>query len=305
MFGQFLLAWLFVQCYSERIKFGEKPPPCYQDISKIGEDLCKDFSDQVKKCGVVYTRKTSPYVVGGTEAYPGSWPWMVMLRVKGVKLCAGSILNRNWVLTAAHCFDYVQLQNASVWTVTSAKHHSNCTDTTEQEWPVASIVIHPLYVASTNENDIALIKLSTPLQYNCRSQPVCLPDDRTPLKVGRMCKIAGWGMTFGKGSSTALNELSLPVMDGSLCGSPEFYGSRYFHNKMVCLGYPQGGVDACNGDSGGPMVCQKDGTWVLSGVTSWGIGCAQAKRPGVYTRVRPFMPWIKQHLNVKDTDIIG
>ncbi|XP_014787085.1 transmembrane protease serine 2 [Octopus bimaculoides] len=273
----------------------------------MGQNVCNAMKStgHTNECGISFIRKRISYIVGGTEAYPGSWPWIVMLLVSGVRMCAGTILNNDWVLTAAHCFDYAQLRNASLWNVTSGKHHSNCTDTTEQEWPVSQIVIHPGYVAPTNENDIALLKLSKPLTYNCRTQPICLPKDDKPLKTGRFCKIAGWGMTFGKGSRTALNELTLPVINGSLCGSLEYYGNRYHEENMVCLGYPEGGLDACNGDSGGPMVCNNNGKWILSGVTSWGLGCAQPKQPGVYTRIRPFMTWIKKYLNANENGIVG
>ncbi|GFR31329.1 serine proteinase stubble [Trichonephila clavata] len=64
---------------------------------------------------------------------------------------------------------------------------------------------------------------------------------------------------------------------------------------FICAGYPNGGKDSCEGDSGGPMVLQEDdGRWVLAGVISWGIGCALPNQPGVYTRITKFAEWINQ-----------
>ena len=63
--------------------------------------------------------------------------------------------------------------------------------------------------------------------------------------------------------------------------------------------YVEGGIDTCQGDSGGPLVCQENSTapFVLQGVTSFGIGCAEPGYPGVYTRVSKYVNWIQSHIN--------
>ena len=64
---------------------------------------------------------------------------------------------------------------------------------------------------------------------------------------------------------------------------------------MICAGVPEGGIDACYGDSGGPMVCTSDESPYLCGLVSWGIGCARPGKPGVYTEVSYYVDWIHEH----------
>ena len=89
-----------------------------------------------------------------------------------------------------------------------------------------------------------------------------------------------------------LNQVTVPVMGRSQC---EAFYVDMIGPSMMCCGYEGGGMDSCSGDSGGPLVCQRKnkGPWFLYGITSWGIGCAEPKKPGVYTAVSTYRNWIQ------------
>jgi len=97
--------------------------------------------------------------------------------------------------------------------------------------------------------------------------------------------------------SSVLRQVVVPIISQTQCSQPSFYGS-YITDNMLCAGYTDGGKDACHGDSGGPLVCKVHDRWWLHGVVSYGSGCAQLRKPGVYTRVTKFVDWIQQHLDM-------
>ncbi|TWW79554.1 Serine protease hepsin [Takifugu flavidus] len=102
-------------------------------------------------------------------------------------------------------------------------------------------------------------------------------------------------LTFNGHLADVLQEAHVPIISDAVCNAPDYYDNQ-ITTTMFCAGYEKGGIDACQGDSGGPFVAEdclsKTSRYRLHGVVSWGTGCAMAKKPGVYTKVSRFLPWI-------------
>lgn len=166
----------------------------------------------------------------------------------------------------------------------------------EQTRSVEAIFSYPGY-PSDSSNDIALLKLSSPLVLNEFVAPVCLPPQgrRESDYVGKTCYAAGWGTTTESGSiSNRLLEVDVPIISDAACNALGTQGSHFKGTTMLCAGTTQGGKDACQGDSGGPLVCVEGSVPILVGVTSWGIGCGRASNPGVYADVINYVNYINQ-----------
>ncbi|XP_078578599.1 plasminogen-like [Branchiostoma floridae x Branchiostoma japonicum] len=243
-------------------------------------------------CGVPAISPILSRVVGGEDARQGSWPWQVSMLLYGSShVCGGSIIAPNWIATAAHCVD--SNRSPSQWTIRVGSYRRQNTDSTQRDHAVSRVIMHERYNSNLIDNDIALMKLSSSITFDDYASPVCLPTVDAP--DGTMCYTTGWGSTGGSGLPNILQQGKVPVVGRSTCNSGSYYNGQ-ITNNMICAGYTQGGVDACQGDSGGPFVCNYSGQWTLDGVVSWGYGCAQAYKPGVYTRVTNYISWINDKL---------
>uniref|UniRef100_A0A671DUL1 Acrosin n=1 Tax=Rhinolophus ferrumequinum TaxID=59479 RepID=A0A671DUL1_RHIFE len=251
-------------------------------------------------CGIRF--RQSPQgtmrIVGGQAAAHGAWPWMVSLQVftyhnkRRYHACGGTLLNAHWLLTAAHCFRNKKL----VFGAREVEYGSNKpVKPPAQERYVEKIIIHERYSPGSEANDIALMKITPPVVCGHVTGPGCLPQFRAgPPRVPQTCWVAGWGFLKENGeTSPVLQEARVELIDLDLCNSTQWYSGR-IRSTNVCAGYPEGKVDTCQGDSGGPLMCRDSGgnAYVTVGVTSWGVGCARAKRPGVYTSTWPYLNWI-------------
>jgi len=202
-------------------------------------------------------------------------------------------VNNNWVITAGHCV-YGNTNTPQNFGVKAGVHDQTCnTANCATQVNVAQIYLHPGYNPNTLVNDIALIRLSTPLTYGTTIQPVCLPNADASVTVSpNRAWTTGWGTTRAGGGgavATLLRQVSVPFVNHTVCNNN--YGGQVTQSVMTCAGAT--GIDSCQGDSGGPLVRQSTGNnWYQYGITSWGQGCANAGYPGVYARMSAFCAWI-------------
>ncbi|CAN8209196.1 unnamed protein product [Coccothraustes coccothraustes] len=236
-------------------------------------------------------------VVGGKSAEAGAWPWLVSIQDPSVSgtghLCGGSLISAKWVLTAAHCF--AESRNISAMRLLIGATQLTEPGPGAQVRLIERLLVHKEYSPADQSNDIALLELNEPVQCSSYIQLACVPNATVNVAQLESCYVAGWGATSARSqkSSDVLQEAKVHLIDVQVCNSSEWYqGDVHSHN--LCAGYPEGGIDTCQGDSGGPLMCKDNNAdffWVV-GVTSWGRGCARAKRPGIYTSVQHFYDWI-------------
>ncbi|XP_054724910.1 chymotrypsinogen B-like [Uloborus diversus] len=241
------------------------------------------------KCGL--TPKTPDLrsllrIIGGREASRGSWPWQVTILNKYREpFCGGTLLSQGWVLTAAHC-----VRKRLV--IRAGEHDLMSDEGTEQESRVLDSFVHPDYDMNTVNNDVALLKLKHPFKFNQFAQPACLPSPSDELQIHTRAVILGWGKRKNSAvyGTDHLHQAEVPVVDLQDCR--ENYQNYHISSNMLCAGFKEGRVDSCAGDSGGPLLFQKDNKWTIFGITSFGEGCGQKGKYGIYANVPKYMDWI-------------
>uniref|UniRef100_A0A8C6HFQ2 Coagulation factor XII n=1 Tax=Mus spicilegus TaxID=10103 RepID=A0A8C6HFQ2_MUSSI len=255
-------------------------------------------------CGQRFRKGLSSFmrVVGGLVALPGSHPYIAAL-YWGNNFCAGSLIAPCWVLTAAHCLQNRPAPEELTVVLGQDRHNQSC------EWcqtlAVRSYRLHEGFSSITYQHDLALLRLQESKTNSCailspHVQPVCLPSGAAPPSETVLCEVAGWGHQFegAEEYSTFLQEAQVPFIALDRCSNSNVHGDAILPG-MLCAGFLEGGTDACQGDSGGPLVCE-EGTaehqLTLRGVISWGSGCGDRNKPGVYTDVANYLAWIQKHI---------
>lgn len=272
--------------YSDAVLITEtspKPPTTKTTTTKT----TTEFPLFPSQCGtpVISPLLNGLKIVNGLSTTKNSWPWQVMLETADGGLCGASLINDQWLVSAAHC-------KASVVTAYLGLHDYNDLNANGvQALSVAKFINHPQYDDVAQTNDIALLKLSTPVTYSDSVSPICLPGGRR-VQVDDKLIVTGWGAVAEKGAtSNILLQTDVRVNPDSVC--TEEFGITPLIASQLCAGI-QGNQphDACQGDSGGPLVKRdNDGQFWLAGVVSTGVGCAGH---GIYSRVSEFEQWISE-----------
>uniref|UniRef100_A0A2I2ZUM9 trypsin n=1 Tax=Gorilla gorilla gorilla TaxID=9595 RepID=A0A2I2ZUM9_GORGO len=179
------------------------------------------------------------------------------------KIVGGYTCQRNAV-SAAHCYK-------SRIQVRLGEYNIKVYEGNEQFINAAKIICHPKYNSATIDNDIMLIKLSSVATINSQVATISLP--RSCAAAGTQCLISGWDNTLSSGSNypDLLQCLKAPILSNTACRTDSCQVSFF-------------------GDSAGPVVCNGE----LQGIVSWGYGCPQKNKPGVYTKVCNYVKWIQQ-----------
>ncbi|XP_028329129.1 vitamin K-dependent protein C [Gouania willdenowi] len=242
-----------------------------------------------------------PWMVGGEVGKKGESPWQVLLlNARGRFHCGGVLIHESWVLTAAHC-----LENNLRFRVRMGDYERLRDEGTEVTLKVDKTFPHPNFQSQTVENDIALLHLETPAPFSDYIVPVCLPGREMAERVlhlnGTVTVVTGWGKEDMDSAqfSSALNVIKVPLVSHNVCA----HQMQPFNisTNVLCAGVLGQRMDACEGDSGGPMVTLYRDTWFLVGLVSWGDGCGKEDKLGIYTKVSNYNDWISKVVEEWDT----
>ncbi|XP_066474432.1 granzyme A-like [Tiliqua scincoides] len=229
------------------------------------------------------------HIIGGKESVPHSRPYMAALTDGKRFSCGGTLIKENWVLTAAHCFP-----SENTYVVLGA-HSQTKREKEKQSVNITKVFVYPGFNWKSFENDIMVLQLQTKAKINQAVKTIQLVKNFSDIKAGTQCLIAGWGKIDDKPktmSSDTLREVNVTVLERQFCNGKEHYNSHPpVTINMVCAGDKRGGKDACKGDSGGPLICNKE----QKGIVSFGRSCGSSKFPGIYTRLtKTYVSWIKK-----------
>ncbi|EDW45896.1 GM26738 [Drosophila sechellia] len=227
-------------------------------------------------------------VVGGYPAAVNSAPYAVSMQYGGTHYCAASILNANWLVTAAHCLTNSNQVLGSTLVAGSIAWAG--TASTTQTRSITYFVINDLYTGGTVPYDIGMI-------YTASVAPVTLPSSGV-VPTGT-ANLYGWGSTSTTNTASYPSTLqvatNVPIISLSSCESALGTKGSDVHSTNLCTGPLTGGVSICTSDSGGPLVQGN----VLIGIVSWGkLPCGQANSPSVYVQVSSFISWISANQQV-------
>ncbi|XP_006817820.1 chymotrypsinogen A-like [Saccoglossus kowalevskii] len=275
----------------------------------LGEDEvgCPVSSDTCGKPAIPpNTNSTSIAVTGGTEAIPGSWPWLVGVQdAYKDHICGGAIINERWVMTAASCV-YFQRDQPSLINVLVGNHDYEERETHEHSHNLWDIYIHPSFSLLKLDYNFALLKTKSKIVFSDTVSDICVIPGGIQHPNGTKAWFAGWGYTnpsvqaFG---SSVVMQAEMTIYHDDFCNDPSRYDGTVGAGEM-CAGSLDGSVGACEGDDGGPLVWYNDDPTI--GQVKWYIlavagarneeTCGVPNMPGLYGEIQDVTSWINETL---------
>ncbi|XP_043262953.1 chymotrypsin-2-like [Colletes gigas] len=229
-----------------------------------------------------------PQIIDGIVAKPGEIPYQISLQLRNGSrhFCGGSILNKYYVITAAHCVESKQPGDIKVvaGTVNLTRPGS--------EYLVNKFYVHEKYNSSdTWVNDIALIKVKTPFVKSALISFVPMPGRNEVVKTNDPAIVSGFGwLSYQAERTNLLHWVNITIASQDYCRDI-YAGSQTIYKTHLCAYDPNAVRGHCKGDSGGPLMVRGK----LAGLVSWSRNCANVVYPSVYTRVSSYLDWIKKY----------
>ncbi|XP_069873516.1 probable threonine protease PRSS50 [Dipodomys merriami] len=255
-------------------------------------------------CGYSYERDTT---LRDPVAMAKRWPWMVSVRANGTHICAGTLIASQWVLTAAYCLTY---SNVNYTVRVGSPWLDEVTEKTA-DVQVLKVLVHRRYRSERywswvgRSHNIGLLKLQHTLKYSDHVWPICLPGLEFEVEDKAVCAVTGWGYSRAEGvwpQFRTIQEREVVILNSWKC--EDFYHRsaripsliRIITPQMICVS-DINREDFCYESTGEPLACNVDDTWYLVGLVSWGAGCEKTDSPPIFLKVSSYQSWIWDRLS--------